>query len=121
MLEGTDSSRHHPGRSTAGSSGEGQHLGKTKPTAPGTGCMQEILTLMISQPKLAPCHSPHFLFGFKKICLQKAQHNEKIINFGVKAKNHAAVSILYSSIEVDKENHAKKAKQTRTKNKTEQD
>lgn len=40
-------------------------------------CMQGILTLMIPQPKLAPCRSPCFLLGFKKICLEKAWRNEK--------------------------------------------
>lgn len=108
MVEGTNSSGYHPGRSSARSSGEGQHLGKPKPTAPGTGCMQVILTLMISQPKKAPHCNPSFLFGFKKICLQKAQHNEKMKNFGVKAINHRVVSVLYSSTEVDKEKHQQK-------------
>lgn len=39
MVERTDSSRYHPGRSSVGSNGEGQHLDKPKTTAPETGCM----------------------------------------------------------------------------------
>lgn len=71
--------------------------------------------------KTSSTSQPSLFVWIQENLFTEAQHNEKIINFGIKAKNHAAVSILYSSIEVDKENHAKKAKQTRTKNKTEQD
>lgn len=85
------------------------------------GCVQGILTLMIPQPKLAPCHSPCFLFGFKRICLEKAQHNENIKNFRVKAINHTQLFQYYIPALKWTRKNTKKAKQIRTKTKTEQD
>lgn len=59
--------------SSVRSSGKDQHLGKPKFTTARTGCVQVTLTL-ISQPKPVVCCGPHFLFGFKKICLLEARH-----------------------------------------------
>lgn len=70
---------------------------------------------LISQPKLAVCYGPHFLLGFKKICLLEASTWWKNEKLGSKSHNsHSCFSTIFQHWSGPGKTPTE-AKQTRTK------